>query len=581
MTIMEDYNTNNITELQTILLRNRGIESGEDARSFLYPDFEKGVYDPFLLQDMEVAVGRILRAIELGEKIVVYGDYDCDGIPGSVVMHDFFKKIGYANFLNYIPHRHNEGYGLHNAAIDGFARDGTTLLITVDLGITNVKEVAYAQSLGIDCIITDHHLPHSEIVDGALTQILPPALAVINAKRTGNTYPDDMLCGCATAWKLVCALLERGHARGIKEFVAVPIGWEKWLLDMVGISTITDMVPLQNENRVLAHYGLKVLKMSKRPGLIALLRKAGVSQSDLTEEDIGFTIGPRVNAASRMDIPMEAFTLFASTGADIAERQAAHLEGLNVARKESVLHFMKKAYKLAELKSDQPVIVVGDLDWSPGVLGLIATKLLEVHKKSVFVWGRGEDGDSIKGSCRSDGLVHLVDLMQATPVGTFTAMGGHEQAGGFAVEYTSIHDLEKNIIIGYEKIKHQPLIKAEPQAVDTDLTFDAVNLATVGEVRALAPYGVANPRPLFKWSGAVDSAKVFGKQKNHLEICFKDSRGKIVKAIGFFRTTNLLKKNGEQVELSAGMEIEMTGNIELSVFAGSREVRVRIADIIV
>ena len=242
---------------------------------------------------------------------------------------------------------------------------------------------------------------------------------------------------------------------------------------------------------------------------------------------------------------------------------------------------MKKAYKLAEVKSDQPVIVVGDLDWSPGVLGLIATKLLEVHNKSVFVWGKGDEGESIKGSCRSDGLVHLVDLMQATPAGTFTAMGGHEQAGGFAVEYTSIHDLEKNIMLGYEKIKHQPLIKKEEQLVDAELTFDAVNLATVGEVRALAPYGVANPKPLFRWRGTIDSAKVFGKQKNHLEICFKDSRGRTVKAIGFFRTLEAAKKSGEKLELSAGMEIEMTGNIELSVFAGRREVRVRIVDIAV
>ena len=414
---MTDTNT-----LVDKLLTNRGIVEKEDRDTFLASDFEKGIYDPFLLQDMQVAVDRILVAIEKGEKIVIYGDYDCDGIPGSVVLHDFFKEIGYGNFTNYIPHRHNEGYGLHNSALEKFAQDGVKLLISVDLGITNIKEVDYASTLGIDCIITDHHLPRVEIVNGESVQILPKALAVINAKRTGNQYPDNMLCGAATAWKLVCALVQIGKEKKVEGFEKVGDGFTKWLLDVVGIATIADMVPLQNENRVLAHYGLVVLRKTKRKGLQALLLKAGAKAADLTEEDVAFTIAPRINAASRMATPMEAFTLLSARDEKTAVDQANLLESLNTSRKDNVAVFMKKAHTLAKTRLDLPVLVLGDNEWSPGVLGLIAGKLAEEYGKTVFVWGKGESDAEMKGSCRSDGYTHLVDLMSAAKSVTFNAM---------------------------------------------------------------------------------------------------------------------------------------------------------------
>ncbi len=228
------------------LLNNRGIVTQGAAEKFLNPNYERDIYDPFLMLNMERAVERILRAIDGGEKIIIFGDYDCDGIPGSVVMHDFFKKIGYTNFQNYIPHRNNEGYGLNIPAIEKFADGGATLMITVDCGITDVEEVARGNELGIDTIITDHHLPQ---------EVLPPAYTILNSKQVSDTYPDNMLCGAGVAWKLVSALLAR---RG--ETWGVAVGWEKWLLDMAGLSTIADMVPLQNENRVLAYYGLLVLR---------------------------------------------------------------------------------------------------------------------------------------------------------------------------------------------------------------------------------------------------------------------------------------------------------------------------------
>jgi len=232
------------------LLYFRGIGTAEEAFHFLKPDYEEHLHDPFLLPDMEKAVVRILRAIENNEKVVIYSDYDMDGGPGGVILHDFFKKIGYEHFQNYIPHRHEEGYGLNVPAIEQFAKDGATLLITVDCGITDAEQVHVANELGIDVIITDHHLPAKQ---------LPEAHAIINPKRKDSTYPFDGLCGAGVAFKVVQALIQKGNFE-LKE------GWEKWLLDMAGLATIADMVPLRGENRALAHFGLAVLRKSPRPG---------------------------------------------------------------------------------------------------------------------------------------------------------------------------------------------------------------------------------------------------------------------------------------------------------------------------
>ncbi len=568
-------------ELIDKLLTNRGIIDDNERRIFLNPDFKNGVYDPYLLQDMAVAVERILKAIESSEKIVIYGDYDCDGIPGSVVLHDFFAEIGYENFTNYIPHRHNEGYGLHNNAIEKFAKDGITLLISVDLGITNIKEVDFANSLGVDCIITDHHLPHEEIVDGLSTQIIPNALAVINAKRTGNQYPDNMLCGAATAWKLVCALVESGKKNNISGIEKVGDGFTKWLLDVVGIATIADMVPLTNENRVLAHYGLIVLRKSKRKGLQAMLTKAKMRLADLTEEDVAFTIAPRINAASRMDTPIEAFKLLSAKSEELAIGQANLLESLNTDRKENVAVFMKKAHNLARARLDMAVLVVGDNEWSPGVLGLIAGKLADEYNKTVFVWGKGESDSEMKGSCRSDGYTHLVDLMSAAIPGTFSAMGGHELAGGFTVFYEAIFDLEKNINDAYEKTKHLQLEKKSEMVVDTKLELVDVTLSTYNEIQKLAPFGIDNQKPLFRFEDVnLISARAFGKTKNHLEIIVGDDT-KQIKAIQFFAGLSVKNNLGHDVEITSASNISLEAFIEKSTFAGKREIRLRIHKILI
>src|SRR3989344_55713 len=282
------------------LLLHRGITNKDDAERFLKPDYVRDSHDPFLIKNMDVAVTRTLEALKRGEKVAIWSDYDCDGIPGAVLLHDFFKKIG-ANFVNYIPHRHEEGYGLNKIGIEELSGQGVTLMITVDSGITDIEPVLHAKKLGIYVIVTDHHLPG---------KTLPEAYAVLNSKQEGDQYPYKYLAGSGVAFKLIQALILRGSENGQ---ITLPNGWEKWLLDMAGLATIADMVPLTGENRMLAYFGLLVLRKSPRLGLIKLCRKMRVRQRELTEDDVGFMVVPRINAASRMGVPFDAFRLLTTT----------------------------------------------------------------------------------------------------------------------------------------------------------------------------------------------------------------------------------------------------------------------------
>jgi len=550
-------------ELVRRLLYNRGISKIDDAKIFLNPDYERDLHDPFLILDMEKAVQRILRAIQNDEKIIIYGDYDADGIPGSVVLHDFFKKINYSNFENYIPHRYREGYSLNHGAIEKFAEGGVTLVVTVDSGITDVEEVKKANELGVDIIITDHHLP---LVGEDGQQIIPPAYAVLNSKQDNCDYHFDMLCGAGTAFKLVQALIKKGEFNIAK-------GWEKWLLDVVGISTIADMVPLKGENRALAYYGLKVLRKSPRPGLIKLLKKTGVKQRFLTEEDVGFTIAPRINAASRMGEPIDAFRLLSTEDEVLAGQLSDDLDHLNNKRKGLVASIIKEARKKLEAKEEvREVIVMGNTLWMPGLLGLAANKLMEEYGRPVFMWGK-EGGEIIKGSCRSNGGVNVVDLMSSTPANTFLELGGHESAGGFSVSSEKIHILEDMLVEAYKKLEQKSHDRKIP--VDKKMNLDEVNIGTYGLIESLAPYGIENPKPIFLFEG-IEIAQVlhFGKEKNHLKLVFKNSSGYSVPAIGFFMTSD------DHERIKEGNSINLVASMEKSTFGRTNEIRLRIVDMI-
>ncbi|MFQ5661940.1 MAG: single-stranded-DNA-specific exonuclease RecJ [Candidatus Paceibacteria bacterium] len=515
-------------ELMQQLLFHRGIRTSESAKAFLNHDYDSHTHDPFLLKDMEKAVKRILSAIEKKalpagrqEKIIIYSDYDCDGIPGGVVLHDFFKKIGYENVKNYIPHRHEDGYGFHMSAVEEFAKDNVKLIITVDCGITDVETVAHANRLGIDVIITDHHLTNGK---------LPDALAIIDPKQEGDKYPYKEISGAGVAFKLVQGLIKKGDFK-IKE------GWEKWLLDMVGLATIADMVELRGENRTFAHYGLKVLRKSPRVGLMKLCRKIKVDQREITEDDIGFMIAPRINAASRMDLPYDAFKLLITDDEVKADELSTYLNKINDERKGIVAGIVKEIKKrITGLPKLKEVIVMGNPNWRPALLGLAANSIVEEYDRPVFLWGRENDG-LLKGSCRSDGSVNLVNMMEMVK-GVFVGYGGHAYSGGFSVTNENVHTLEETLSDSYEEAKKHHEDNSEEMFIDKKIVIDDVNWNTYKTIEKLAPFGIGNPKPLFLFEDAlIENVEHFGKEKNNLKLEFKKSDGKIISSIAFFKNT--------------------------------------------
>jgi single-stranded-DNA-specific exonuclease len=564
----------NHTELLEILLKNRGIPL-ENKDIFLNPSYEDHLYDPFLMKDMEMATVRIFEAIEAHEKIVIYSDYDCDGIPASVIIHDFFKKIGYENFSVYIPHRHDEGYGLHMDAIDQFINEEVKLLITFDLGITAISETAKAQAGGIDVIITDHHLPRVVQVKAGLPQDeVPRAYSILNPKQKECQYPDKMLCGAGVAFKLVQALIKK-----YGEYWKINNGWEKWLLDMAGVATLSDQVPLLDENRILAFYGLKVLRKSKRQGLVELFNKAGVNIQKLNEEDVTFTLAPRINVASRMADPMLAFELLSTTDPIKAKTIAQELDKINNQRKVLVAHIMKDVKHTLDKRfndenyKERSLVVIGNPKWHIGILGLIASKVSEEYKKSVFVWG-GEE-EIIRGSCRGYGEINLVELMSFLPENSLLNFGGHKSAGGFSVSHEEIHFLEERLMQVHKE--SQDKIKEEEIKIDAIISIDDVTSENYKVIEKLAPYGVGNPKPVFLFKKLkIFSVKEFGKEKNHLELSFCNENNKTIKAIAFFKTRSSFSK---EQDLKEGMSIDMWASFEKNSFAGREELRLRIVDI--
>jgi single-stranded-DNA-specific exonuclease len=557
------------SDLTARLLHGRGVDTAEAARAFLDPDFSAS-HDPFLLKDAEKAADRIILAIKKGERTVVYSDYDMDGIPAGAMFHDFFKRVGYQNFYNYIPHRHDEGFGLNDDAVKEIAGNGVKLLITLDCGITDVGPVKLANEDKMDVIITDHHTPPVE---------MPAAFAIVNPKQPGCAYPDKNLCGAGVGWKLIQAILQ-------KERFDLKEGHEKWLLDMVGMATLSDMVPLTGENRILAYYGLSVLRKSPRKGLVKLLQKIGVKQNTLVEDDVGFSIAPRINAASRMGVPMDAFRLLVAEDEAEAEGLAEHLDHINNERKGVVASLVKEVKRKIHERypgAMPSAIVLGNPQWKPSLLGLAANTCVEEFDRPVFLWGR--DGDGLyKGSCRAvDGdSVHLVELMTSVAPDTFTQFGGHVGAGGFTVNKEVVFDLKKILNEAYEKIKNNQDTRnnnqtnAEKNFVDGIIHTDDIAWNLYDEVNRFAPFGTGNPKPIFMVSDATISAvKHFGKEKNHLELLLEKEKGAAVSAIAFFK-----KSEDFPVKLEIGAKATIIGTLEKSTFKWKPELRVRILDVV-
>jgi single-stranded-DNA-specific exonuclease len=517
-------NSSGLSDLVRTLLKKRGVDD-DGIEAFLSPDYELHTHSPFLFSGMDVAVQRVLQAITAEERIAIYADFDCDGIPGAAVLSDLFQKIGYENVEVYLPHRDLEGYGFHKEAIAALGGRGVKLIITVDVGTTAVESVRYAKEKGIDTIVTDHHEIPGE---------LPDAVAVLNPKIA--PYPFPHLCGAAVAYKLAQALLQKGKDTGDIRFAHIPAGWEKWLLDLVAIATVADMVPLIGENRVLAHWGLTVLRKSQRPGIIALCTKLRLRKWELTEDDIGFSIAPRINAASRMDNPDLALRLLTTKYIPEAEMLAAQLEKLNASRKGVVAAIVREARKRTQERfAPGEVVVLGNPEWKPSLLGLAANSIMSERGGVVCLWGRDAHG-RIKGSCRSDGGISVVELFTAASK-AFSEYGGHAASGGFSVITEEVHALPETLAKAALSLKGVEK-EREVRGHDALVTLREVDMPLYRDISLLAPFGVGNPKPIFRFSRVkVAQTKRFGKENNHVEVMLACmDTDSTARAFDFFRS---------------------------------------------
>lgn len=542
----------NVSNLIATLLEDRGINKDEEE-VFLHPDYERDTHDPFLFADMEKAVARLKLAIDSNEKVIIFGDYDADGTGGTVIFTDFFQKIKFENFAVYIPDRFHEGYGLKMKHVEDFIKGGAKLIITIDCGVTNYDEIAHAEREGTNVIVLDHHIVPPK---------WPPAHAIINPKKEDEPYPYKFICGTGLAFKMVDAMLK-------KYDFAVPKNWQRWLLDVVAISTVADMVPLTGENRVLLQYGLKVLRKSKRKGLSALYNMTRTNAVHIDEMDIGFTIAPRINAASRLAHATISHGLLTVTNDEEAKRLALQLEEINSKRKKLVEEIYEEAVRQVKDDSKQEhIIFLGNESWPPGVLGIVCNRLVSEFSRPAYLWGGG--GENYKGSCRTYGGLNVVDLMREAGESILTDFGGHKASGGFAVEKKDIHEFSSCIREVYESGKHASA--EDPLLIEAVLAVDDVSESLFSAIHQLAPFGMENPKPLFCFRHIKPiGAGAFGSNGGgHVKVTFRREDGTLINAIGFGTGTEWIER------IQSGERIDMAAAIEENRWNGKREIRLRI-----
>lgn len=491
------------------LLYNRGLTEASQIETFLAAD-ERLLHDPFLLPDMSVATARTYQALLRGEKIAVYGDFDADGITASALMVEGLSALG-ANPLLYIPHRINEGHGLHGSALEKLRQEGVSLVITVDCGITGWEEVAQAQQAGQDIIVTDHH---------RLGEKLPPAVAVVNAYRADSAYPFTELAGVGVAYKFIQALLA-GVGRG-KE--------AENYLDLVALGTVADMAILQGENRYLVKHGLELINKCNRLGLKELLSQVGLMPGNIDSESISFVLGPRLNSAGRIDHAMLSYRLIMSTSTQEAQEMAIQLERCNDERQRLTEEVLSQAREmaLAQVK-DMPILIVEGKDFWSGVAGIVAGQLVqEFYRPAVVVeWGE----ETCHGSARSIAEFDIIAAIQKCS-GLLSKFGGHPQAAGFTVSTRHMPELRRRLL----DIAQQQLADLElsPQLlIDAELPLANLDGQVFPLLQKLAPFGKGNPTPIFLSRNVqVVDCRWVGRHGEHLRLKLKQNR-RVWQAVGF------------------------------------------------
>ena len=483
------------------ILMRRGINSADKLRIFLDPP-QRLPYDPLRLAGMEQALRRIYQAISHQEQVGVFGDFDVDGVAGTAIVAEGLKAFG-LRVLPYLPHRTEEGHGLSRAAIRHLVDQGVTLIVTVDCGVSSGEEVAYACELGADTIITDHHLPQSE---------LPDAAAIINPELPGSSYPFLDLCGAGLAFKL---------AQGLYQFYGQP--WDRSLLELAALGTIADLVPLQDENRYLVQEGLAALAQTQRPGLQALYRLARIQPGPLTTETVSFQVTPRLNSPGRLGHSMDTFRLLTTASSSEAEALAEKLEGLNRKRRELTEGAMEAAHKQVLSRSESAglpaLLLVSGQEITRGVAGLVAGRLAETfHRPAVAM---SVEDDYVVGSGRS---IPEFDIFEAFSdcQDLFVRFGGHSQAAGFTLPKEKLPLLEERLT----EVAERALVSRELQptlAVDVEVGLDELSGDLRSWLSRLEPFGAGNRQPLFLTRGArVLETRYVGGSGQHLRLRVTD-----------------------------------------------------------
>lgn len=525
------------------ILQARGIDPDFKA-DFLSPRYE-ATHDPFLLPDMKAAVERLVRARAQQERITIYGDYDIDGLTATTVLLDAFQSFGFTRVKTFIPNRFIEGYGLTVGAVERIAHDGADLIVTVDCGSLSHAEISRAAELGIDVIVTDHH---------NVAPVQPPAVAVINPKRLLQDYPEAYegyvlkpgwpgaalaaapgqpalypfldLPGVGVAFKLVQALQT--------QLDGLPKGQEKWLLDLVALGTVCDVVTLKDENRTHVFWGLKVLAQTRRPGLKALMAVAGVRPEKLTARDLGFALGPRMNAAGRLETAQHALNMLIATDPMEALAYARQLDELNQARRREQDAILKEALRLVSALPDTPVLVVSAPGWNQGIVGIVAAKLLEKYHKPTFVLAEGENGEA-KGSARSYGDFSAAEAIRAAD-DLITKGGGHKLAAGVTLETRNIAAFRHRVNEFYarQNLHHETQKALQLPVADTEAELAELTEETITHLALLEPFGSANPQPILQTRGLrVMSVRRMGSDGQHVKLRVQNLGGSDIELVAF------------------------------------------------
>ncbi len=551
------------------ILFNRNIKSKEDIESFLRSDWKEDVHSPFLFKDMEKALGVINKHIKNRGRIIVFGDYDADGICGSAIIYLTLKHIGAEDVDVYIPHREFEGYGLNKQAIESLLQEKVDLVITVDLGISNIDEIKYLSDNGVETIIIDHHTIQK---DDSLKHLLPDSDAIIHAGVDDETYPYKYLSGTGTAFKVAQALLKDSGKDENESFA-------KWLLDLTAIGTIADMVPLTGENRVLVKYGLKVLNKTRRLGLRMMIEKSGIINQDdidpqknfnLNSWNVSFQIAPRLNAAGRVNHAREALELILSDDGRHAYDLARHLNDVNRERQQMTDKVYSEALELIGETENKKFLFAKSDSWPIGVLGLVAGKIANSLNKPVILLTEFQgkyhgSGRSVDGLDITEVLGHFDKYLES--------YGGHSGACGLSVKKEDV-DIFAEKMSNFLEEKLKDVVLRPVINVDVVIDFIKIDDRLVEEIEKLEPFGQGNPEPIFMTKNAVvERIDSVGSNGKHIRVFLKQ-KDVSRKFIGFN-----IKDSFEALNIKEGDRVDVLYTVGFNIWRGNREIQLTIKDI--